>query len=260
MICGIKVCVRWRNWFQVCFFSTTCLTQSFSAWPSAVRSLLWSVEWIQAPCFGWASGRHQASRSFQKAFLIFLSEHGKTTAQTKHRTQSWSTSKPPLLSLFSAITPFTNPSSSNLSFPWPCIFLFYPLIIYSRSCFIPLHTPPLSSFSLLIPLLFSMCGLLLYRRSSTGNLVEQPATLIHRKGRRRKTESKREEMGLGWRVGWSNTTIIITTTILIIIIIVITVFIKPSYISNEPWMFAARNNVHLLSNLAIIQACQTTII
>lgn len=81
--------------------------------------------------------------------------------------------------------------------------------------------------------------------------------LIHGK-RRRKRGKVEERNGIRLGVGEFNNTII--AIFIVIVIIIIAALIKPSYISNQPWMFAARNNVHLLSNLAIIQACQTTII
>lgn len=165
---------------------------------------LWSEPWIQAPCFGWASGKQRPSKGFQKAFLIFLPERGVTAAQTKHQIQSWSTSKPPLLYVLSVLchrsfhTPFPqtqlHPTVSS-SFPWPCISLF----IHWLSTAVAV-LPPSSSFSLLIPLLLSVCGLLLNRRSSTGNWAEQPAMLMRRKEEER-GKSRREEIGLGWGVG-----------------------------------------------------------
>lgn len=212
----------------------------------------------------WASGKHQLSKSFQKkAFLIFLPERGITAAQTKHQIQSWSTSKLPLLYLLSVLrhhslhTPST--ASPNCS-PRPfldlvlLLFFFYPLIINGCGCFTP---PPPHLLSLCSSLFYSVCGLLLNRRSSTGNRVRQTEMLIHGK-RRRKRGKVEERNGIRLGVGEFNNTII--AIFIVIVIIIIAALIKPSYISNQPWMFAARNNVHLLSNLAIIQACQTTII
>lgn len=92
---AIKVYVRWRNWFQVCFFlhymlDSVIFQPVFLPLGHAVP-LLWSVQWIQAPCFGWASGKHQPSKGFQKkkkAFLMLLPERGVTAAQTKHPQKS----------------------------------------------------------------------------------------------------------------------------------------------------------------------------
>lgn len=211
----------------------------------------------------WASGKHQLSKSFQKkAFLIFLPERGITAAQTKHQIQSWSTSKLPLLYLLSVLrhhslhTPSTaSPNCSPRPFLDLVLLLFF--FIHWLSTDVAVLPPPPHLLSLCSSLFYSVCGLLLNRRSSTGNRVRQTEMLIHGK-RRRKRGKVEERNGIRLGVGEFNNTII--AIFIVIVIIIIAALIKPSYISNQPWMFAARNNVHLLSNLAIIQACQTTII
>lgn len=152
---------------------------------------LWSVPWIQAPCFGWASGKHQPSRGFQKGLshLSTWAWRNRSTDKTPNPKLINIKAATPLSSLCSLPSLFSHPFPRKPSFtqlfprPFPDLVSLFLSTDYQR----PWQFYPPHPLSLCSSLFCSQC----VGCCSTGGRPQvtersSPAMLMRRKRRRKR--------------------------------------------------------------------------